>query len=154
MFDFSPGDCITFRYSTSGTDPRRLEILEVRSLHERPLQAITVALCPQRQRGSVLISGLDLDKLELRHFYLEKMSDIQAIERPSYVLAAFDPSQPDLPPAPVPAACLGPNPTFTDLVVLMRRGNAHAVNDPESHRLLGLFAPDAVPKLRTDVRCA
>ena len=154
MFDLSYGECISFRYPTSGSIVRRLEILDVRHLQQRPLAAITLAIYPDRRRGDALISGLDLDKFELRHFYKEQMSDVQRIPRPAMMLASYDPSRPDDPPKPLPASCLGTDPTVADLVTLMRRGNAHAINDPDVHRLLGLFTTDSVPQLRPNVRCA
>jgi hypothetical protein len=122
----------------------RIEIVKVRDLREQPLEAYTVALAPHRPRGIWQVTGLDLDRMKLRTFYVEQMRDLRPIDPPDLVLAAYDPAQPELAPVPVPREAMGENRTFLDKFTLMMRCNVRAAEDPESHRLLGLFPPSDV----------
>jgi hypothetical protein len=133
------GDCLAFSYPTVA-GRIRLEVLAVRDLEEKPLAALTLALHPNRPRGRFLITGFDVDRLRLRKVYVEHMTEVEAINRPDWVLASYDPANPDKPPRPLPQHCAGDSPRLVDLFVLMQRGNAHAAVNPKTARLLGIFS--------------
>jgi hypothetical protein len=61
-------------------EPRRLRIERIRNVEEEPLDPVTLELEPARLRGTVLLSGLDLDKGESRSFWLESMQNVEPIE--------------------------------------------------------------------------
>ncbi len=77
---------------------RRLLVQDIRDTEERPIQPGTVAADPLRDRGRFLIEGTCLEKLETRHFYLERMSQVEVIEvddLQTLRLGLYDPCDPE-----------------------------------------------------------
>lgn len=83
---FSQGSTIRFDYPAASTNgkpaslkKRRLRVETIRALCWEPLAPITVELDPELPRGSVLVTGHDLDKSAVRSFYLERMERIETV---------------------------------------------------------------------------
>jgi hypothetical protein len=138
------GACFSFRYPTL-PGVIRAEIVTVRNLRRQPLEALTLAMHPNRPRGTTLLTVMDLDRFRLRKVYLEVMTEVQAIDSPKLVLAMFDPSNADEPPQPMPRQA---GATITDKFVRMQRANAHAAADPECYRLLCLIPGDSKSEVK------
>lgn len=77
-------------------DARRVLVEEVRRLDQQPLELVTLELDPLLERGRVLVTGIDLDKMARRSFYLESMADIEHDSGPDenqrHRVYVFDPS--------------------------------------------------------------
>lgn len=101
--DLDRGCRYRFRYPSANyagarqrMEQRRLLIEEVRSIEARPLEPQTINLDPLLRRGKTLVTGIDLDKMERRSFYLESMADIAYDDAPDdsqkHRVFIFDPS--------------------------------------------------------------
>ena len=64
---------INFKCLISGMDERRLRVDRVRDTEIEPLVEETLYLNPFIKRGRWLVTGIDLDKMEERSFYVESM---------------------------------------------------------------------------------
>lgn len=72
---------------------RRLLIETVRDTSLEPIEQEAIDRDPQLQRGRLLVTGIDLDKMARRSFYLESMRDI-GYDEPTkqHRVYLFDPS--------------------------------------------------------------
>jgi hypothetical protein len=83
--EFATGSTIRFDYPAANYlgirrprfDQRRLKVERVRELAKQPLEPTTIQEEPLLRRGSVLVTGWDLDKHQERSFYLESMQNIE-----------------------------------------------------------------------------
>ena len=67
----------------SGLDERRILVEQVRDTEMEPLDEETRNSNPFIKRGRWLVSGIDLDKMEERSFYVESMVAVMEIGRHS-----------------------------------------------------------------------
>ncbi len=71
---------INFDCLTSGLDERRVVVVRVRDTELEPLVEETLNSNPFIKRGRWLVTGIDLDKMEERSFYVESMVAVMEIE--------------------------------------------------------------------------
>lgn len=84
----SVGNVVSFFYPAAnyeGARPdleqRQIRITKVRDLRDEPLDLVTMTICPTLRRGTVLVTGLDLQKGVERSFYVESMTELRACGR-------------------------------------------------------------------------
>jgi len=70
---------INFNCLISGMDERRILVIRVRDTDSEPLDDETMNSNPFVKRGRWLVTGLDLDKMEERSFYVESMVAVMEI---------------------------------------------------------------------------
>lgn len=82
----SPGTSIAFRYPKENRVDKSIEwldrratIYKVRFMDEQPVEELTKILNPHVRRGRILLVTVDIDKQELRSFYVESMKDLRTI---------------------------------------------------------------------------
>jgi len=86
----SVGSVICFLYphandkgvSRKRMEPRRILIVDVRDLHERPLDPITAESNPGVDRGRFLVTGWCFDRQAERSFYLNAMEETEPFDPP------------------------------------------------------------------------
>jgi hypothetical protein len=75
---------------------RRLLVMDVRDTIERNLDPVTLTRNPQRRRGRLLLTGIDLELDRERSFYLDEM--VMGVASPivrQFRLGVFNPTEPD-----------------------------------------------------------
>ena len=70
---------INFGCLVSGMDERRILVERVRDISSVPLVDETLISNPFINRGRWLVTGIDLDKMEERSFYVEAMVAVMEI---------------------------------------------------------------------------
>jgi hypothetical protein len=70
---------INFNCLTSGLEERRLLVERVRDTESEPLDEENLNSNPFIKRGRWLVTGIDLDKMEERSFYVESMIAVMEI---------------------------------------------------------------------------
>lgn len=68
-----------YRQIPTTTEQRRIVVVSVRDTRDDPLDHVTETLNPLLKRSRWLVTGMDLDKDLERSFYVESMSNIQAL---------------------------------------------------------------------------
>ena len=70
---------INFNCLISGMDERRILVERVRDTENEQLDEETLSSNPFTKRGRWLVTGIDLDKMEERSFYVEAMVAVMEI---------------------------------------------------------------------------
>lgn len=83
-------------------EKRRVAVDKIRIVAEEPLATLTSERNPLLLRGSVLIIGMDLDKLERRSFYLESCEELEIEGGDDFTVAWIITSDSWLPGKPLP----------------------------------------------------
>ena len=68
-----------YRQLPTVTESRRIVVSSIRDMHDKPLDRMTETGNPLLKRSRWLITSTDLDKDVERSFYLESMTNIQAL---------------------------------------------------------------------------
>jgi hypothetical protein len=90
-----PGSLVQFSYPRhnfkhvrrTARELRRVRVTAVRDLRDEPLDGDTPMFEPKLARGTILVTGYDLDRHAERSFYVESMNelrplDLRVIDRP------------------------------------------------------------------------
>jgi len=72
---------INFKCLISGMEERRVLVERVRDTSSEPLDDETLNSNPFISRGRWLVTGIDLDKMEERSFYVESMVAVMEINK-------------------------------------------------------------------------
>ena len=76
---------INFNCLISGMDEHRLLVERIRDIESEPLVEGTLNSNPFIKRGRWLVTGIDLDKMEERSFYVESMIAVMEIGNPQFM---------------------------------------------------------------------